>query len=109
MPELDTCTASAQADELLLPMAADALEADLVAMAVPRKLARCAAICSPCSRRLRMEILDRIRSTRETSGPKVHLSLEMTNDEIRVTNETRMSKDRMTKQYASNGDLFRHW
>jgi hypothetical protein len=40
IPELDTCTASAQANELLLPMAADALEADLVAMAVPRELAR---------------------------------------------------------------------
>lgn len=40
IPELNSCAASASADELLLPMAADALEADLVAMAVPRELAR---------------------------------------------------------------------
>jgi hypothetical protein len=39
-PEIDGCAASARADELLLPMAADALEADLVAMAVPKELAR---------------------------------------------------------------------
>lgn len=40
IPELDGGAASARADELLLPMAADALEADLVAMAVPKELAR---------------------------------------------------------------------
>lgn len=40
IPELDGCDASARPDELLLPMAADALEADLVAMAVPKELAR---------------------------------------------------------------------
>lgn len=40
IPELDGDAASARVDELLLPMAADALEADLVAMAVPKDLAR---------------------------------------------------------------------
>jgi len=40
LPELNPCVASSQADQLLLPMAADALEADLVARAVPKDLAR---------------------------------------------------------------------
>lgn len=40
IPELDNCWASNAAGDLLLPMAADALEADLVARAVPKDLAR---------------------------------------------------------------------
>lgn len=40
VPELNPCVASSRPDEFLLPMAADALEADLVARAVPRELAR---------------------------------------------------------------------
>ena len=38
--ELNACNASSRPDEFLLPMAADALEADLVARAVPKELAR---------------------------------------------------------------------
>lgn len=40
IPELNSCPASNAAGDLLLPMAADALEADLVARAVPKDLAR---------------------------------------------------------------------
>jgi hypothetical protein len=40
IPELSPCVASSRPDEFLLPMAADALEADLVARAVPKELAR---------------------------------------------------------------------
>jgi hypothetical protein len=40
IPEFSAGAASSRPDELLLPMAADALEADLVARAVPKELAR---------------------------------------------------------------------